>query len=246
MRFGASVRRTSAFQSSASAARVSAACFKAASRAETIGCCTPALEAGITFFDTADMYTQGESEALGRAKHWQGSANEWLSPRSSAMCCPMQKHLVQRIKPLLRPIVARLRVRAGHVSIRLRGAGPSKTSRRRTSVAPSRPACAARTDYIDIYQLHDPPVDVLVRGDFVEALERLRDDGKIRFWGVAGQRPEHALAALQSPRIDSVQVGLSALEQAALDEAIPRGAEHGSRHHRPTAVCQRIVDAADR
>jgi aryl-alcohol dehydrogenase-like predicted oxidoreductase len=84
-----------------------------------------------------------------------------------------------------------------------------------------------RTDYIDIYQLHAPSLDVLARGEFVEQLEILRQQGKIRYWGVAGDGPEHVESALAYSNLGAVQVGLSALEQTALDHAIPCATEHG-------------------
>jgi aryl-alcohol dehydrogenase-like predicted oxidoreductase len=85
-----------------------------------------------------------------------------------------------------------------------------------------------KTDYIDVYQLHDPPREVLERGDFVESLELLRQQGKIRHWGVACQQPDDALVALDYPSLASIQVGLSVLEQGALEEVIPRAGARGA------------------
>jgi aryl-alcohol dehydrogenase-like predicted oxidoreductase len=199
--------------------------FQRASRSETLSFLRHANDLGVTFFDTADLYSQGESERLiGEA--FAGRRQRVIIATKFGYVLPTQKQLVQRIKPLLRPVVARLRLRAAHISTRVRGS----LSQQDFSPAYIRAAAEAslrrlRTDYIDVYQLHDPPLEVLARGEFVDALERLRNEGKIRFWGVAGQQPEHALAAVRLPHIDSVQLGLSALEQAALDEAIPAGAE---------------------
>jgi aryl-alcohol dehydrogenase-like predicted oxidoreductase len=38
-----------------------------------------------------------------------------------------------------------------------------------------------RTDYIDLYQLHNPTLDELRRDDVQEAMDRLQESGKIRF-----------------------------------------------------------------
>jgi aryl-alcohol dehydrogenase-like predicted oxidoreductase len=81
-----------------------------------------------------------------------------------------------------------------------------------------------QTDYIDIYQLHSPPTVDLRRDDVVETLERLKEQGKIRYWGIACEEPEDVLLALDHPQLDAVQVSISALEQAALDQAIPSAA----------------------
>jgi aryl-alcohol dehydrogenase-like predicted oxidoreductase len=83
-----------------------------------------------------------------------------------------------------------------------------------------------RTDYIDVYQLHAPPLEVLRRGEFIEPLEALRQQGKIRYWGVAGDGPEHVLASVAYARPGAVQVALNAFEQTALVEAIPCAASH--------------------
>lgn len=41
-----------------------------------------------------------------------------------------------------------------------------------------------RTDYIDLYQLHNPTIAELQREDIQEAMDRLQDAGKI-FWGIS-------------------------------------------------------------
>jgi aryl-alcohol dehydrogenase-like predicted oxidoreductase len=40
-------------------------------------------------------------------------------------------------------------------------------------------------DYIDFYQLHSAKVEHLDQGECVEAMEILRDQGKIRYWGLS-------------------------------------------------------------
>ena len=42
-----------------------------------------------------------------------------------------------------------------------------------------------KRDHIDYYQLHTAKVADLEKGDCVEALERLKQEGKIRYWGVS-------------------------------------------------------------
>src|SRR6266550_2687499 len=42
-----------------------------------------------------------------------------------------------------------------------------------------------RTDYIDLYQMHNPTIEELRRDEIQDAMERLQDAGKIRFWGVS-------------------------------------------------------------
>jgi myo-inositol catabolism protein IolS len=42
-----------------------------------------------------------------------------------------------------------------------------------------------QTDYIDVYQLHSPPPGYEYTDDMVDAFEKLREQGKIRFYGVS-------------------------------------------------------------
>ncbi len=201
--------------------------FQGSSRTEVIALLRGAHDAGITFFDTADMYTQGESERLvGEA--FQGRRHQVLIATKVGYRLPAQKQLAHRIKPLVKPLVRRLGLTSRQLHTRVRGSVSEQ------DFSPAYIASAVesslrrlRTDYIDVYQLHDPPDDVLQRGEFVETLQRLQDQGKIRSWGVAPQQPEQALAALAHPSLGSVQIGLSALEQSALDAAIPAAEARG-------------------
>src|SRR5436190_10205401 len=42
-----------------------------------------------------------------------------------------------------------------------------------------------RTDYIDLYQVHNPTIEELRREEIQEAMARLQEIGKIRYWGVS-------------------------------------------------------------
>ncbi len=53
-----------------------------------------------------------------------------------------------------------------------------------------------RTDYIDLFQLHNAPRDVLEAHDVREVLSSLQKTGKIRAWGVSAKSPVEAIEAL--------------------------------------------------
>ncbi len=181
----------------------------------------------MTFFDTADMYTQGESERLvGEA--FRNDRQRIVIATKFGYVLPTQKRLGARIKPLLKPVVARLGLTGRHVPSTFRGT----VARQDFSPAYIRAAIEdslrrLRTDYIDIYQLHSPSREVLRRAEFVEPLERFREQGKIRYWGVACEHAEDVEDCLPFAQLASIQVGFSALEQAALDTAIPEAAARG-------------------
>ncbi len=202
--------------------------FQGSSRTELVALLRRAHEAGITLFDTADIYTQGESERLvGDA--FRSVRGEVIIATKFGYRLPAQKQLVHRIKPLLKPIVRHLGLTPGQLHTRVRGTlAEQDFSPGHIVAAVEASLRRLRTDYIDVYQLHDPSPEVLRRGEFVGPLERLQDQGKIRCWGIAPQHPEHVLAAIDYPSLASVQVGLSALEQSALDAAIPRAAARGA------------------
>jgi aryl-alcohol dehydrogenase-like predicted oxidoreductase len=204
--------------------------FEGGGRKATLAMLQRAVDEGINFFDTADMYTQGESErllgeALGRNRTRVVIATKF------GYLVPRQRRLVARLKPLLKPLVARLGVRrrspAGSSGSGFSSAAPQDFSATYIVSALEASLRRLKTDYVDVYQLHSPPRDVLERGEFVEPLERLREQGKIRYWGMACEEPEDVLTSLRYQTIASVQVSLSALEQAALPAAIPRASARG-------------------
>lgn len=82
------------------------------------------------------------------------------------------------------------------------------------------------TDRLDVAHLHSCPLDVLVRGDVIEALERAVAAGKVRVAAYSGDNA--ALAwAVESGRFGVVQCSVSAVDQRALDRAIPLAGARG-------------------
>jgi aryl-alcohol dehydrogenase-like predicted oxidoreductase len=84
-----------------------------------------------------------------------------------------------------------------------------------------------RTDYIDLYQMHNPTLDDLRRDDIQDAMERLQDAGKIRFWGVSVSSPEEGLEIVQRGWGHTLQVNYSILNQAPARELFPAAKEKG-------------------
>ncbi|MBM4436448.1 MAG: aldo/keto reductase [Actinobacteria bacterium] len=80
-----------------------------------------------------------------------------------------------------------------------------------------------RTDYIDFYQCHIRHHEY--RGIFVEAFERLREEGKIRAYGVSSFFPDDIVAFDVHGRCAGVQLPYSVLERAVEQDALPLCAE---------------------
>lgn len=82
------------------------------------------------------------------------------------------------------------------------------------------------TDRIDIAHLHSCPVEVLERGEVVDALASVVAAGKVRVAAYSGDGD--ALAwALASGRFGVVQCSVSLADQRAIDRALPVAADRG-------------------
>jgi aryl-alcohol dehydrogenase-like predicted oxidoreductase len=84
-----------------------------------------------------------------------------------------------------------------------------------------------RTDYIDIYQLHNPTVADLRRGEILEAMDVLQDAGKIRFWGVSISTVDEGIEIVRNGWGHTIQVLYNVLNQEPADELLPRAKERG-------------------
>jgi aryl-alcohol dehydrogenase-like predicted oxidoreductase len=71
-----------------------------------------------------------------------------------------------------------------------------------------------RTDYIDLYQLHSPPIALLrEQRETLELLQKLLIAGKIRSWGVSARSPEEARIAVEEFNAPCVQVNFNLTDQ---------------------------------
>lgn len=78
-----------------------------------------------------------------------------------------------------------------------------------------------QTDYVDLYQLHNPNVEVIRSAEIWDLLERRKKEGKIRHYGVSINTMEEGIAAVQDGRSDTVQVEYNLLDQQAARELLP-------------------------
>lgn len=149
--------------------------------AESLHALSVALDRGITFYDTADVYGHGHSEEL--------LARAFATKRHQVVIASKVGYLDD---------YARQDFSARHVRDRL-----ERTLER------------LRTDYLDLYQLHSPP---LGRGDEIqgvlETLRLLKREGKIRSVGVSLRSPEDGLAVIEWG-VDAIQVNFNLMDQRA-------------------------------
>src|SRR5581483_10450633 len=89
-----------------------------------------------------------------------------------------------------------------------------------------------RTDYVDVYQLHNPRLDALQRDDLAALLEDLVARGTVRAWGAAlGPAlpgTEHGVEAMRArPTMAALQIIYNLLEQEPARRFFPVAAELG-------------------
>jgi aryl-alcohol dehydrogenase-like predicted oxidoreductase len=181
---------------------------------------------GITFFDTSDMYSQGESERLiGRA--FRGRRHEVVIATKAGYVLPRRRQFAGRIKPLLRPIIRRLGLKRGQLSAAVGGQPEQNFTPKYLRKALEGSLKRLRTDYADLFQLHSPPLEIVERGEWHDIMVRLKHEGKIRAYGVSCDSIDVGLAALRFAGLGSIQVVLSLLEPSASRALLPTAREHG-------------------
>jgi aryl-alcohol dehydrogenase-like predicted oxidoreductase len=82
-----------------------------------------------------------------------------------------------------------------------------------------------QTDYIDLYQLHNPTIDVIERGEVWNVLQRAKQAGKIRHYGVSINTMEEGVAAVKDGRAETIQVEYNLLAQEPRENIFPFAAE---------------------
>lgn len=200
--------------------------FQGTTRADMVSTLHLALDHGITFFDTADMYCQGESETL-LGEAFRDRRERVVIASKAGYCLPTQRKIASTIKPLLRPLIQRVGIKREYLPSSIRGSLSQNFSAAYLMKAVDQSLRRLRTDYLDLYQLHSPPADILESGEFLTPLEKLKQQGKIRYYGVSCETTEDALICLRYPTLSSLQIRLSLLDQSALTDVVPRAAQQG-------------------
>ena len=143
-----------------------------------------ALDLGINFFDTADVYGDGASERL---------LARLRRERTEAF------HVATKAGRRLDPHTA-----DGYTYANL-------------ARFVERSLVNLETDCLDLVQLHSPPWDVYYRPEVFGALDRLVEEGKVRYYGVSVEKVEEALKAIEFPGVQSVQIIFNLFRQRPAD-----------------------------
>jgi aryl-alcohol dehydrogenase-like predicted oxidoreductase len=81
---------------------------------------------------------------------------------------------------------------------------------------------------LELQQLHVWQDDWVDQGDWLEVIEELRREGKIRFFGVSinDHQPANALRVIETGVVDTVQVIYNVFDQSPEDELFPACLQH--------------------
>ena len=133
-----------------------------------------AVDAGVNFIDTADVYGDGRSERfVARLVRERTDVDLVVATKAG-----------RRLDP--------------HTADGYTGANIERFI--------DRSLTNLRTDTLDLVQLHCPPTDVYYRPELFEALDGIKEKGKIRHYGVSVERVEEAMKAIEYPGVETVQI----------------------------------------
>jgi len=177
-----------------------------------------AYDLGCTFFDTADVYGHGHSEEV------LGAALQGLRDKVIVATKVGGNFYNRDIHPLMRDRVAQT---VGRPLEEIeRGATLNVTHDANFTAsyvrfAVERSLARLRTEYIDLLQLHNPPINVISTMETYEVLEQLKREGLIRFYGVSVHPPEEGIAAVNATMPDTVQIVYNLARREAEDAFFP-------------------------
>lgn len=170
-----------------------------------------AMELGINVFDTADIYGQGDSErALG--KFLKGRRQKAFLVSKVGKLFSFKMRLARPLKPLLRPLISRST-----------GARAIITSRRgdnmRADFTPvylqkalERSLQRLQLETLDALLLHSPSAEHLSSGNIEPMLIRLRQEGKLRHYGVSCDDNASLLKALEFEELSLLELPVDLIE----------------------------------
>jgi len=152
-----------------------------------------AYDSGVTFFDTADTYGQGKGETI--LADALGDVRDRIVI-ATKFGYDFYNHTGDR---------------DGHKEL------PQDFSPEHITFAVEHSLRRLRTDYIDVYQIHNPRMWAVRSDELFQTLDRLQAEGKIRCYGAAlgpanGWEAE-GLALLEDREIATLQIIYNVLEQ---------------------------------
>ena len=185
-----------------------------------------AYDLGVRVFDTANIYGQGDSErAIGSAFTGARRQDLFLVTKAGRQFSARARALGWA-KPVIRPLLA-MRGRGGLVSGQREAALLEDWRPEALALSLEGSLRRLRTDYVDAFLLHSPPVSVAGDPAVGAALDRLRQAGKARHVGISCDTIACLRAALTLPQVTVLQLPLDVLAEA--QPLVPQIARRGIR-----------------
>jgi aryl-alcohol dehydrogenase-like predicted oxidoreductase len=143
-----------------------------------------AIEQGINFIDTADVYGDGRSERFIAKVLSETSADVIVATKAG-----------RRLSP--------------HVA--------DGYNRENLTAFVERSLKNLKRETLDLVQLHCPPTEVYYRPEVFAILDDLKQEGKIRRYGVSVEKVEEAIKATEFPGVATVQIIFNIFRQRPKD-----------------------------
>jgi len=84
-----------------------------------------------------------------------------------------------------------------------------------------------RTDHVDLYQLHNPPAEMMADPGTYEALDALKAENKVLHYGVSIHEPYEGLLCLEAGKPEVLQVPFSVFRQEWIDDLFAEARKAG-------------------
>ncbi len=183
--------------------------FNSKSEKENIVLLHKAIDSGINFFDCAPTYSYGSAEiTLGKAI--KGKRKDLIiTSKVGRLGSSLSKYarLVKPFSSIVKPALSPFRKNLKKAS-KKRFDFSSSHVRKTLLESLNR----LNTDYLDIVQLHNPSLEVIQNGSIFDTLEKFKEEGIIRYYGVSIRTIEEATACLQYP-INTIQLPFNLIQQ---------------------------------
>jgi aryl-alcohol dehydrogenase-like predicted oxidoreductase len=160
-----------------------------------LGVLARAVDAGMTFIDTADVYGDGRSETL---------VGQFLAARGGADAAGLT--VATKMGRRADPHVAAAYTYANFVAW---------TDRSRANLG---------MDQLHLVQLHCPPTPVFFTDRVYDDLDQLVATGAIAAYGVSVETVAEALEAIRHPGVASIQIILNLFRQKPVEAVLPAAA----------------------
>lgn len=148
-----------------------------------------AIDQGVNFIDTADVYSEGLSEKVVGEVVRKRSEKIYIATKAGRRLSPFKAEYfnAENLERFIDDSLSNMKL-----------------------------------DTIDFIQLHCPPTEIYNDTNVFEALERIKEKGKIQHYGVSVEKVEEAIKSLEYPGIETIQIIVNMFRLKPVEEFFPR------------------------